>query len=183
MESTKQALKAEFETEIESKDLMDFKMYHNYHSVSGIATVAFGIIAIIICVVSVGEVNVAYTLMMGFFGLFFTVYTPIGMALKVRGQMKKVPAFRQPVKYTVTTDKIVLTQGDVKEELLWDDIFKIVFTGKSVVLYITAVRANIIPAESLGSNAETFIAIAKQCLRPFQIKVNEKKLIEKCSRV
>ena len=64
-----------------------------------------------------------YTLMMGFFGLFFTVYTPVGMYLKVKKQMKTVPVFREPVKYIVTEEKITLSQGDVKEELLWDDIF------------------------------------------------------------
>lgn len=180
MEESKTQLKAEFETKVEAKDLMDFKVYHNYHSVSGIAALIFGIIALIICVVSIGQVNIAYTLMMGFFGLFFTVYTPIGMWLKVKKQMKKVPAFREPVKYTVTSEKIELTQGEIKEELLWDDIFKIICTGKSLVLYITAVRANIIPLESLGGSAQTFLEIARQKLRPFQVKVNEKKLIEKC---
>lgn len=182
MEESKTQLKAEFETKVEAKDLMDFKVYHNYHSVSGIATVIFGIIALIICVVSIGQVNIAYTLMMGFFGLFFTVYTPIGMWFKVKKQMKKVPVFREPVKYTVTSEKIVLTQGEIKEELLWDDIFKIVCTGKSIVLYITAVRANIIPLESLGDSAQSFIEIARQKLRPFQVKVDDKKLAEKCKR-
>lgn len=180
MEESKTQLKAEFETKVEAKDLMDFKVYHNYHSVSGIAALIFGIIALIICVVSIGQVNIAYTLMMGFFGLFFTAYTPISMWVKVKKQMKKVPAFREPVKYTVTSEKIELTQGEIKEELLWDDIFKIICTGKSLVLYITAVRANIIPLESLGGSAQTFLEIARQKLRPFQVKVNEKKLIEKC---
>ncbi len=182
MEESKMQLKVEFETKVEAKDLMDFKVYHNYHSISGIATVMFGIIALIICVVSIGQVNISYTLMMGFFGLFFTVYTPISMWFKVKRQMKKVPVFREPVKYTVTAEKIVLTQGDIREELLWDDIFKIVCTGKSLVLYITAVRANIIPLENLGGSAQNFIAIARQKLRPFQVKVDDKKLIEKCKR-
>lgn len=185
MEETKkqmeETLRVEFETKVGEKDLMDFKLYHNYHSVSGIATVLFGIIAMVICIVSIGEVHISYTLMMGFFGLFFTVYTPIGMALKVRNQMKRVPSFREPVRYTVTAEKILLAQGDVKEELLWDDIFKIICTGKSIVLYITAVRANIIPLEALGEQAEAFLAIAKHCLRPFQIKLNEAQVIEKCS--
>lgn len=185
MEETKkqkeETLQVEFETKIEEKDLMNFKLYHNYHSVSGIATVLFGVIMLVVCIVSIGEVHISYTLMTGFFGLFFTVYTPIGMAVKVKNQMKKVPAFREPVKYTVTAEKILLAQGEVREELLWDDIFKITCTGKSIVLYITAVRANIIPLEALGKNAAAFFEIARQCLRPFQIKVNETKVIAKCN--
>ena len=173
-------LKAEFETCIGKKELMDFKVYHNYHSISGIAALLFGIIVLIICVVSINQVNISYTLMMGFFGLFFTVYTPVGMYLKVKKQMKTVPVFREPVKYIVTEEKITLSQGDVKEELLWDDIFTIKCTGKNLILYITSVRANIIPLSDLGEEAPKFIEIARKKLRPFQIKFNDEKVLKKC---
>lgn len=170
----------EFETSIGAKELMSFKLYHNYHSVSGIASLLFGIIAIIICVVSINQVNVSYTLMMGFFGIFFTIYTPIGMYLKVRKQTRNIQAFAEPVKYTVTDDKIELSQGEVREELLWDDIYAIKCTGKNLILYITSVRANIIPLTCIGDGAEQFFEIAERKLRPFQIKVNVGKIIEKC---
>ena len=103
-----QGLQVQFETQVTEQDLMNFKLYHNYHSVGGVAGLLFGIVALIICVVSVGQVNISYTLMMGFFGLFFTVYTPIGMKLKVKQQMKTVAAFKEPVRYTVTEEKILL---------------------------------------------------------------------------
>ena len=113
---------------------------------------------------------------MGFFGLFFTVYTPIGMKLKVKQQIKANPAFNKPIKYTVTQDKIVLTLGEVTEELTWDDIFKITCTGKNLILYITSVRANIIPLKCIGSDLDTFLKIAQTKLKPFQIKVNKNKI-------
>jgi hypothetical protein len=174
-----QIQKAEFQTNINEGDLMDFKVYHNYHSVGGVAGLLFGIVALIICVVSINQVNISYTLMMGFFGIFFTVYTPIGMKLKVRKQMKSVAAFQEPVKYTVTEEKIVLQQGDITEEMLWDDIFKIKCTGKSLILYITSVRANIIPLRDIKDQSEAFLQIAEKKLKPFQIKVNKSKLAKK----
>lgn len=179
---SEEELRAEFETEITAKDLMDFKVYHNYHSVSGIAGLLFGIIALVICVISINQVNISYTLMMGFFGLFFTVYTPISMKLKVNRQIRSVPALAEPVKYVVTEEKITLSQGEVSEELLWDDIFKIKCTGKSLILYITSVRANIIPLACLGNQAESFLKIARKKLRPFQIKLNDAAVINKCRR-
>ena len=166
-----QGLQVQFETQVTEQDLMNFKLYHNYHSVGGVAGLLFGIVALIICVVSVGQVNISYTLMMGFFGLFFTVYTPIGMKLKVKQQMKTVAAFKEPVRYTVTEVKILLQQGAVAEEMLWEDIFKIKCTGKSLVLYITSVRANIIPLRDIGDELDAFLTIAEKKLKPFQIKV------------
>ena len=170
------ALKSEFQTQITEQDLMNFKLYHNYHSVGGVAGLLFGIIALFICVVSIGQVNISYTLMMGFFGLFFTVYTPVSMKMKVKKQIKSVAAFKEPVRYTVTEEKIVLKQGDITEEMLWDDIFQIKCTGKSLVLYITSIRANIIPLRDIGKEAENFLNIAAKKLRPFQIKVKRSKL-------
>jgi hypothetical protein len=169
-----------FQTDIKEKDLMNFKLYHNYHSVSGIATLIFGIICLVICVVSYGSYNIAYTVMVAFFGLFFTVYTPIGMKLKVRKQMKKAQSFSEPVKYTVTEEKITLSQGEVSENLNWDEIFKMKATGSSIILYISAVRANIIPYRCLGDSAEGFIEIAEKKLTPFQVKLNKNKVIAKC---
>jgi hypothetical protein len=169
-----------FQTSIKEKDLMNFKLYHNYHSVSGIATLIFGIICLVICVVSYGSYNIAYTLMVAFFGLFFTVYTPIGMKLKVRKQMKKAQGMSEPVKYTVTEEKITLSQGEVSENLNWDEIFKMKATGSSIILYISAVRANIIPYRCLGDSAEGFIEIAEKKLTPYQVKLNKNKVVVKC---
>lgn len=179
---TADVLKTEFQTQITEQDLMNFKIYHNYHSVSGVAGLLFGIIALFICVVSMNQVNISYTLMMGFFGLFFTVYTPIGMKCKVKKQMKSVAAFQEPVRYTVTEEKIILQQGEVTEEMLWDDIFKIKCTGKSLVLYITSVRANIIPLRDIGKEAAAFLKIAEKKLRPFQIKINRAKMMKIAGR-
>lgn len=179
MERQEAEPKVEFQAKITEKDLMDFKVYHNYHSISGVAALLFGIIALVICIVSINQVNISYTLMMGFFGLFFTVYTPIGMKLKVRHQIKSIAAFQEPMKYQVTAEKITLTQGDVCEDLLWDDIFKIKCTGRCLILYITAVRANIIPLDGLGTEAEAFIRIAEQKLKPFQMKFDRAKAIKR----
>ena len=173
----------EFEACIEAKHLPDFKIYHNYHSVSGIATLLFGVIMLVVFVISIGQVNVTYSLMTGFFGLFFTVYTPIGMILKTKKQIKKNPAFGEPIKYTVSEQKIIVSQADIQEELKWDDIYKIKSTGKCFVIYVTSIRANIIPFECVGTQAEHFLAIARKKLAPFQIKVNDSKVIAKCNDI
>ena len=173
-------ISVEFETLLGEKDLVDFKLYHYYHSFSGIATVIFGLICFFICGVSFNNYNMAYTLMMAFFGLFFTIYTPIGIKTKVRRQMKASQSLSDPVKYTVTENKITLSQGDIHEELLWEEVYKLKATPKCVILYLSAVRANVIPCKCLGDKAESFVRIAEKKLSPFQIKMDKKKVIEKC---
>lgn len=174
--------KVEFVTDIQMNDLMDFKIYHNYHSFSGLATVLFGVIMIVISCVSIGRFNIAYTLMTGFFGFFFTIYTPIGIYLKVKKQIKTIPAFKEPVKYTVTNKKIALSQGDVTEDLLWSDIYKIKFTGKNMVLYITSINANIIPLRCVDNCLKDFLEIIREQLKPYQVKFSDKKVLAAVKR-
>lgn len=174
--------KVEFVTDIQMNDLMDFKIYHNYHSFSGLATVLFGVIMIVISCVSIGRFNIAYTLMTGFFGFFFTIYTPVGIYLRVKKQIKTIPAFKEPVKYTVTNEKIALSQGDITEDLLWSDIYKIKFTGKNMVLYITSINANIIPLRCVDSCLEDFLEIVRKQLKPYQVKFSDKKVLAAVKR-
>lgn len=177
-------LTAEFETTVQEKDLMDFKIYHNYHSFGGAAGLLFGIIALVIFALTVSnqEVNISYKLMMLFFGCMFTIYTPISMKLKVKQQLKTVEAFKEPVKYTVTEEKITLSQKEISEDLMWDDIFKLRFTGKSIIMYISAVRANVIPIRDMNGQAGIFIDIARKKLKPFQVKVDMNKLEKAAER-
>ncbi len=169
-----------FKVDVREKDLLNFKLYHNYHSVSGIATLLFGIVFLVICAVSYGHYNIVYTLMMAFFGLFFTVYTPIGMMLKVRRQMKSVGALGGELEYNVTEDGIKVSQGDENATLTWNDVFRIKATGSSIILYITSVRANIIPFRCIGDDAEAVIEIAQKKLTPYQIRLNKASVIKKC---
>lgn len=171
-----------FVTDIQQNDLMDFKIYHNYHSFSGLATVLFGVIMIVISCVSIGRFNIAYTLMTGFFGFFFTIYTPIGIYFKVKKQVKTIPAFKEPVKYTVTDEKITLSQGEITEDLLWSDIYKIKFTGKNIVLYITSINANIIPLRCIKDCLNDFLEIVRKQLKPYQVKFSDKKVLAAAQR-
>jgi hypothetical protein len=116
--------------------------------------------------------------MMAFFGLFFTVYTPIGMKRKVRRQMKEQEA--AAVTYTVTEDGIVVSQSEEHANLPWEEVFRLKATGSSLILYITSVRANIIPFRCLGDDAQGFLEIAESKLTPYQIKLNRRKVIKSC---
>ncbi len=137
---------------------------------------------IVISCVSIGRFNIAYTLMTGFFGFFFTIYTPIGIYLRVKKQIKMIPAFKEPVKYTVTNEKIALSQGDITEDLLWSDIYKIKFTGKNMVLYITSINANIIPLRCVDGCLEDFLEIVRKQLKPYQVKFSDKKVLAAVKR-
>ena len=50
-------------------------------------------------------------------------------------------------------DKIIVSQGDMSEELAWEQIYKIRFTGSNLILYLSSVRANVLTVNSMGEAA------------------------------
>lgn len=166
----------EFDSKVTQGDLIHFKFYHKYHTVSGICEILLALVLIVICIMSVGKVNITYTLMTGFLGVFFLVFPPFDMVMRAKRQMQKVVIFKEKVHYKVTDEKISISLGEVTEDLPWDNIYKVKFDGRSIDVYLTGVNANIIPVRDMGEAAERFVEMAKGKLKPFQIKINTKKL-------
>lgn len=167
----------EFDTLVNASDLFNFKVNHYYRSSSGIFGTAFGVIALVVCIASYGRTNISYTLMMGLFAFMFIIYPPVSMRMKAKTQAKQVE-FSKPIHYIINSEGISLSLDDMRESITWDDVYKIRFTGRNLVLYISSMRANVLPLRDMKQTAVPFIKLAKSKLKPFQVKVNEAKLVK-----
>lgn len=167
----------EFDSVVTEKALNNFKMYHNLHNVGGAFGYVFAVFALVMCVMGfIFNMSTKYIAMMGLFGLFFLLYPVISMRLSSKKQMKTVAAFKAAMHYSVGEDKIIVSQGEMSEELAWEQIYKIRFTGSNLVLYLSAVRANVLTVDSMGAAAVPFVKMCQKKLKPFQVKVNMDKL-------
>ena len=167
----------EFDSVITEKALNDFKMYHVFHNVGGVFGYVFAAFAIVMCVLGViFKMSPKYIVMMGLFGVFFFFYPIVNMRLGTKKQMKTVAAFKKPMHYSAGEDKIIVSQGDMSEELAWEQIYKIRFTGSNLILYLSSVRANVLTVNSMGEAAVPFVLMCQKKLKPFQVKVNMDKL-------
>jgi len=169
--------KVEFDSVITENALNNFKIYHNLHNVGGIFQYIFAVFALAMCGLGIAfKMSTQYILMMGLFGGFFLLYPSISMRLNSKKQMKRVEAFKAPMHYVVSEEKIIVSQGENSEELSWDQVYKIVFTGKNLVLYLSAMRANVLTVDTMKESAIDFVEIGRQKLKPFQVKVDDKRL-------
>lgn len=169
--------RVEFDSVITENALNNFKIYHNLHNVGGIFQYVFAVFALVMCGLGIAyKMSTQYILMMGLFGGFFFLYPSISMRVNSKNQMKRVEAFKAPMHYLVTEDKITVSQNGNSEDLSWDQVYKIVFTGKNFVLYLSSVRANVLTLDTMREEAKDFVAISRKKLKPFQVKVNEEKL-------
>lgn len=166
-------MKAEFEVNMTVNDMYNFNVYHNYHNLGGVAGLLFGVIAIAIAIISYGQVNISYTLMVGFFGLFFTVITPLRILLKSAQQVKLTPMFKKPLKYIISEDNILIKQDEAEAEILWEDVYRVKQTNKSLVIYVTPIRAYILPDRESGAQRETVVNIIADKVEPKKVKLKK----------
>ncbi len=165
----------EFDSKVSKKDLIDFKLYHNFHSFNGWFGVVAGIVFLVFGTISINKTTTTYTLMLYLFAVMFGLYPILNMILSANKQ-SKMEVFANPMHYKVTTEKLTLSQGQLTEDLTWDNIYKIKFSGKNLLIYINTTRANILTVDTMNEKSLEFVNIAKTKLKPFQIKVNESKL-------
>lgn len=151
------------EVSITGKDMFDYNFYHNYRHFQGIMSLLLGVFMLVMCVLSLKSgATTTYILVTGFFGLYFTILTPIRIMLKSYQQVKLTPSFRKPIQYTITSEKLELEQDGTKAVIPTEEILKAVDTGKSIILYVSSVRAYIFPKREMADKEKEFVDIIKK---------------------
>lgn len=151
-----------FQVSITSKDMFDYNVYHNYRNFQGIISLILGIVMLVVCFLAFrADGNISYILITGFLGLFFTVITPVRIYFKSIQQVKLTPSFRKPIQYTLSEEELVIEQDGAKAALPLSELYKAVDTGKSIVLYVSSLRAYIFPKRELGELQQQVVGILR----------------------
>lgn len=151
-----------FEVTINSSDMFDYNVYHNYRHFQGIVSLLLGVVMLVVCFFSLrAQANITYILVTGFLGLFFTIITPVRIYFKSIQQVKLTPSFQKPIKYTISETELVIEQEEARAAIPMEEIIKAVDTGKSIVLYISSLRAYILPKREIGEKLPQVIDIIK----------------------
>lgn len=140
-----------FDVKITGKDMFDYNMYHNYRHFQGIISFILGVVMLVISVLSYrAGAQLSYVLITGFLGLWFTIITPVRIWVKSYQQVALTPSFKKPITYTLSEKEMVIAQDGVEGVLQLEQVIKAVDTGKSIVLYVSNVRAYIFPKRELS---------------------------------
>lgn len=151
-----------FQVSITSKDMFDYNVYHNYRNFQGIISLILGIVMLVACFLAFrADGNISYILITGFLGLFFTVITPVRIYFKSIQQVKLTPSFQKPIQYTLSEEELVIEQDGAKAVLPLSELYKAVDTGKSIVLYVSSLRAYIFPKRELGELQQQVVGILR----------------------
>jgi len=137
---------------LDAKDMVNFMFYHNYSGIQGWIGVVISVAALVWLAVDFSDMEWTTRIVMFIIGLLFIVVNPLMLYVKAKKQVASNPTFQMPIDYTLSEDVLVIEQGDAQLAVPWKDLHIIKDSGRSLIVYVTRMRAFIWPKEKLGDN-------------------------------
>lgn len=140
----------EFDVQMNVGVLYDYMLRHTYSGIAGILGSVAGALGV------VAGMLTHYPLYW-ILGLVILVYQPVSLWLRAK-QQALLPVFKEPLHYKMTEEGVSVSQGETEQFQKWEDMYKAVSTGKSVILYTDRIHASIFPRKDLGDKQTEVIA-------------------------
>ena len=157
-------MEIEFDVKINAGILYDYMLHHTYNSAAGLLGTAVG--ALMIVAFSMGQ-GILFLIA----GIVILAYLPWTLFIKSRQQVLMTPAFKKPLHYKLDENGITVSQDDTEEKQEWEQMYKAVSTGKSIIVYTSKVNASIFPKKDLGENKAKVIEIISTHMPPSKVKI------------
>lgn len=138
-----------FSIKMKVKTMYRFLMHHGYAGISGIINIVISGGALILLLAGVGD-STASKVALGIVAALFTVINPLYLYYKAAKQVKLTPMFAQPLDYCINEEGLTVSQGEEELTVEWDELRKVVETGKDFYIYLSLTRAYIFPKEDLA---------------------------------
>lgn len=149
---------------IEAGDLYDYMLMHSYHSPAGLVGSTFGAVLILFALATRQWIFLVL-------GLIMLLYLPWTLFLKSRSQILGNPSFQEPLQYTLDAEGLTVSQGEASEKMAWEDMYKAVSTGRSIILYTSRINATIFPKRQLGEQRTAVIEMISTHMPPAKVKI------------
>ena len=139
--------------------MVDFMLRHTYRSFSGIAGLVIGVGAAMLAfsVIGKGDYQAAFPQLL--IAILFLVVTPRNTIKRAQQQVQKSEMFQNTLEYEFSEEGVTVRQNGVESLTEWNEFHKAIETQKSVILYVTRLRAIIFPKPWMG---EQYPAVVKK---------------------
>lgn len=125
--------------------MFDFLYWHSYHGIMGIVNYGFSFIALLALVFGFGKGNTIATIALIILASLFTIINPLLLYYKAVRQVKTNQMFQKPLEYIFDEKGFGVAQGEEKAFASWSDVLFLRETKKTIVLYLGAANATVLP--------------------------------------
>ena len=154
----------ELDVKIGAKDLYDYMLRHSYNSASGIIGSCFGALLIVFACMTRQWLYLVL-------GAVMLLYLPWTLSLKSKQQVLNNPSFQQPLHYLLDDQGITISQGEDSVQYLWEEMYKAVSTGRSIIVYTSKINATIFPKKQLEDKKTMIIEMISTHMSPQKVKI------------
>ena len=164
-------MSVKMDVQMTPRAMYDFLLYHTYSHLSGLIGAIFVVLGLGIRAMAQGDYTAG--MMFFFFAAVFLVMTPLTLKSKAKAQVKTTPMFQKPITYELTEEGITISQEDQQTEVKWEEFQKAVSTNRTLILYITRVRALVFPKEALGEQYTAAVQMISTHMAPAKVKIRQ----------
>ena len=157
-------MEVEFDVKMEAGILYDYMMHHTFSSFVGMMGTVVGALLLI---VFFAERQALFLIA----AVVVLAYQPWSLFLRSRQQMVNNPAFKKPLHYKLTEDGIEVSQDGAVDSQKWEDMYKAVSTGSSIIVYTSRVNACIFPKKDMGESKYKVIEMISTHMPPKKVKI------------
>lgn len=154
-----------FDTNVKEKELYKFSINNMYRKVTGVIWVLFSIVVIGVTIYTWGKVDINRSILMIVIAALYTVINPIFLWVRAKSQIKTNPSFQKPLHYVINSTGITISQGEQSESTKWQQMWKSVKYGDIIVVYVSTIRAFIIPIKDLGDDYNALVELLSNGLK------------------
>ena len=157
-------MEVEFDVKMEAGILYDYMMHHTFSSFVGMMGTVVGALLLI---VFFAERQALFLIA----AVVVLAYQPWSLFLRSRQQMVNNPAFKKPLHYKLTEEGIEVSQDGAVDSQKWEDMYKAVSTGSSIIVYTSRVNACIFPKKDMGESKYKVIEMISTHMPPKKVKI------------
>lgn len=157
-------MQTEFKVNITVKDIFSFQINNTYRKLTGVIWIIFSVAVLGVAIYTWGDVSIGNTILLIIMSLLYTVVNPIMLYLKAKAQVKNNDYFNNELVYRTDSKGITVSQGSETTTVKWSEMWKAVRYGGIVIVYITTIRAFILPVRCLGEQYNSFVDNAAEGL-------------------
>ena len=145
-------MELEFDVHVDANALYDYMLRHTFTKAAGILGSTAGALGIVAGMMQRYPIYVI-------FGAVVLLYQPVSLWL------------RAPLHYKMTEEGVEVSQKETQQFQKWEDMYRAVSTGKSLILYTDKIHASIFPRKDLGEKQSAVIAMISSHMEPGKVQI------------
>ena len=151
--------------------MVEFLLHHTYTHYSGIIGVIIGIVAMAMGISTLTQGEMQAALPMFLIAILFLFVTPTTTIKKAKQQVKNSEMFKKTIEYEFSEKGVTARQGKLESTNEWEEFMKAIETRKSVILYVSRLRAIIFPKDCMAGQKDEVVKMIRSHMPAGKVKI------------